>query len=235
MSIPRRTVLFGTTNDAQYLTDHTGARRFWPIYFARAIDIGWLRENRDALFAEAMHFFEQGEAFHDSLDELQSEERQKALTRRLVTPAWQQKLLQHINALPIPHLTGDEGMRFPGVITTQYVANLQKQLDLPQSVAHMTSSQLAAFIKRAGFVQLALAYRPHEGLPTKLFAWGHPSLKRLNREQQHAFLSNFPDLFVGKTPPKSWLAQQVEHLEPALEILRTSPVNTPLDFNTEGD
>jgi hypothetical protein len=235
MSIPRRTVLFGTTNDAQYLTDHTGARRIWPMYFAKAIDIGWLRENRDALFAEAMYFFEQGEAFHDSLDEIHNEERQRALTKRLVTPAWQQKLLQHIHALPAPHVNGDQGMSFSGVINTQYVANLQKLLDLPQSVAHMTSSQLAAFIKRAGWVQLAIAYRPTHGLPTKLYGWAHPSLVRLTREQQQAFLANFPDLFHGKTVPGAWLAQQAEHLEPALEIIRTSPAITALDFNTEGD
>jgi predicted P-loop ATPase len=56
VAIPRRTVLFGTTNDKQYLTDVTGARRIWPILFETAIDIAWLREHRDELFAEALYF-----------------------------------------------------------------------------------------------------------------------------------------------------------------------------------
>ncbi|MFT4435320.1 VapE domain-containing protein [Caballeronia sp. 15715] len=56
---PRRTVFAGTTNESHYLRDATGARRFWPLRVVR-IDLDWLEENREQLFAEAAEIFRDG-------------------------------------------------------------------------------------------------------------------------------------------------------------------------------
>lgn len=57
---PRRAVLCGTTNLFQdFLLDPTGARRFWPVEVTE-IDIDWLVANRDALWAEALWWYQQG-------------------------------------------------------------------------------------------------------------------------------------------------------------------------------
>lgn len=66
---PRQVVFIGTTNESHYLSDPTGNRRFWPVRVTKDIDLAWLRENRDQLFAEAIHYLDKGQRFHPTRDE----------------------------------------------------------------------------------------------------------------------------------------------------------------------
>lgn len=52
-SRPRQFIIIGTTNSHTYLKDATGNRRFWPVRID-TFDIGWIRKNRDQLWAEAL-------------------------------------------------------------------------------------------------------------------------------------------------------------------------------------
>lgn len=51
----RRCVFAMTTNEEKYLKDETGNRRWLPVKVGDTIDIEYLKNNRDQLFAEAYH------------------------------------------------------------------------------------------------------------------------------------------------------------------------------------
>lgn len=56
---PRQSAFIGTVNENEYFKDPTGNRRFWPVKVGRC-DVDALSRDRDQLFAEAKHIFDQG-------------------------------------------------------------------------------------------------------------------------------------------------------------------------------
>lgn len=75
-SYRRECVFVGTTNETEYLRDHTGGRRFLPV---RVLDEGVIElekiiELRDQLWAEAVHLFEQGVAWWKLPDDAAAEQ-----------------------------------------------------------------------------------------------------------------------------------------------------------------
>lgn len=61
-SLPRRFILIGTANPRQFLSDPTGLRRWLPLFITRTIDVDYVIDNRDQLWAEAKVLFEKRRA-----------------------------------------------------------------------------------------------------------------------------------------------------------------------------
>jgi predicted P-loop ATPase len=61
VTMPRASIIVGTTNDAEFLGDATGNRRFWVCPVKQKIDTVLLTAERDAIWAAAVAAYDAGE------------------------------------------------------------------------------------------------------------------------------------------------------------------------------
>jgi putative DNA primase/helicase len=92
---PRQTVFAATDNSGDWNGDVTGARRFWP-FMCKAVNIDYLRGNRDQLFAEAVARFERGEPWWDvpEMDQIEQAE------ARRFGDSWEEIIARYVNESP---------------------------------------------------------------------------------------------------------------------------------------
>lgn len=57
---PRTSALFATTNSSEFLSDPTGARRYWVVDVGNDIDITQIRLDRDLIWAAAVAAYDEG-------------------------------------------------------------------------------------------------------------------------------------------------------------------------------
>ena len=99
-TFPRQCVFFGTTNEAEYLKDRTGNRRFWPITVTRKIDRDALEQVVDQIWAEAVVCWKKGENLWLDTPELEAE-LAEAIAPRLVQDEMEGMLLEYLDT-PLP-------------------------------------------------------------------------------------------------------------------------------------
>lgn len=102
IDVPRQCVFGGTTNQDTYLKDPTGNRRYWPVPCDK-LDAIALEIDRNALWAEAMHLYAQGERWWPGEDEgdLFREEQEK----RFQADSWEDAIYLNLSASTIKDYT----------------------------------------------------------------------------------------------------------------------------------
>ncbi len=95
MDYPRQSVIAGTANRSEWNPDQTGGRRFLPITCG-AIDIEYLKAQRDQLFAEAVHRYNDGQEWWD-VPETQAAEQQES---RRLRDEWETVIERYIRESP---------------------------------------------------------------------------------------------------------------------------------------
>jgi hypothetical protein len=152
---PRRCIFIGTTNggaSAGYLSDPTGARRFWPVAVG-LIDLEALRRDRDQLWAEAAYHEARGEAL--PIDKGLYEAAAIEQERRRTPDPW------------TDILAGVKGVRFETPdgpverISTNELLTRCLQLQ-PAQMGLSTSQRLATVMRRLGWEGPKLI-RLHQG------------------------------------------------------------------------
>lgn len=68
----RALVFAASTNDHHYLADRTGNRRFWPVRVVGDVDREAIVRDRDQIWAEAVHRYRAGEAWHADTPEFRA-------------------------------------------------------------------------------------------------------------------------------------------------------------------
>jgi predicted P-loop ATPase len=59
---PRQCVFIATANELEFI-DITGNRRVWPVPLAKSVDVAAIERDREQLWAEALHWYDQGFAW----------------------------------------------------------------------------------------------------------------------------------------------------------------------------
>jgi hypothetical protein len=140
LNMRRPSVLVGTTNSSNFLNDPTGDRRYWVLAIPEThkINLAWVRNHRDQLWAQAVHLYRNGESWWLSAteDTQRAEENQKF--RR--PSALNEAILEFLNSSPtMANLRHKEGyLDGIGFTLKQLVSvGLDKKLaDIKSSEAH---------------------------------------------------------------------------------------------------
>ena len=138
---PRQTILIGTINpDAtgEYLRDKTGNRRFLPVECCGRIDIERLAQDRDQLFAEAVHRFNLGESWE--LDRQMEQEINMLQNTRVARDTWDEVIADwlHEHANPVSVSTDVLCVNALGVTTAKFTRS--------------DNVRLAEVMKQSGYV-----------------------------------------------------------------------------------
>lgn len=145
---PRHFILIGTTNSSAYLTDPTGARRFWPMSIRKRFDAKWIASNRDQLWAEACIREEMGESIR-LREELWPVAAEHQEARREIDP-WEAVIRRALVAIPP---SGDDKRRL--VAETVWHA-----LNIPLERRDRAASlRITDIMQRLGFKRTRV--RPH--------------------------------------------------------------------------
>lgn len=146
---PRQVVFFGTTNEAHYLTDVTGNRRFWPLRISRPPDRAWLQDNLEQLLAEAVHYVDQGERFYPNREE----------QKTLFDPQQRARTVESSIEGAIRAYLYDEDQKVPlGGSNGAFVPEIS-MCDLLTRIGYTMDRQTDAVVKRASAVLHMLGWQ----------------------------------------------------------------------------
>lgn len=145
---PRQVVFIGTTNEAHYLTDTTGNRRFWPVRITRRPDLDYMRQNLEQMLAEAVHRVDAGERFYPDAKE----------QRLLFDPQQSERTVESSLESSIRHLLFDEGQHVPYGKRNLAEAELIGMQELLDRAGFAIDKQTDAVVKKAGALMHMLGW-----------------------------------------------------------------------------
>ena len=110
---PRQCVFAGSTNEKEWLGDHTGGRRFWAVKVAN-VDIDGIQRDREQLWAEAVHQYKAGAPWYLSDD--QETAAAKEIESRMPEDVWHERVVNAVDALALTTSDDYDSIAIPQVL-----------------------------------------------------------------------------------------------------------------------
>jgi predicted P-loop ATPase len=184
-SHPRQSIFVGTTNDSLYLKDPTGGRRFLPVKCG-AINLDYIRAQREQLFAEAIHTYRAGFRWWDFPADLARAEQEA----RYDEDSWTEPIELWLrgdasvadSAYPLPLKRPQDGVAI-GAVTTSNILLHALRMDFSRH-GKREQMRVAHVMRRLGWEHLPqqrvpgdphTRVRPWRPLPTHAAAAGPAS------------------------------------------------------------
>lgn len=138
VSRKRRCFFVGTTNEDEILRDTTGNRRFWvSVCDTSRIDLQWVVEHRQQLWAQALHELRAGHQYHLTEDE--DRMRESESDPHMVNSVLYEATIEYIDRNTPP--------------TISHVELCEALLIRPEQVKAYMRGDMAAALKDAGYVR----------------------------------------------------------------------------------
>jgi predicted P-loop ATPase len=134
IAMPRCSVIVGTTNQEEFLSDTTGNRRFWvvPVNF---VDIELLRSERDRIWAAAVALYKSGEQWW--LDSSEDEVAATIAEEFLSSDPWTEPVLDYIDSCN-------------GVVTVKQILDFALKIEVARQ-DKAAQMRVATILSQAGY------------------------------------------------------------------------------------
>lgn len=136
--MPRSSVIVGTTNQDEFLSDSTGNRRFWVIPVLQDIDIELLRAERDRIWAAAVSLYKRGEQWW--LTQAEEAAASNIAERFQTSDPWEEVVNNHVQHLEF--------------VTINEILNLALKIELGKQ-DKACQMRVASILKQAGWEKVA--------------------------------------------------------------------------------
>ena len=154
INMRRPSVLVGTTNSPSFLNDPTGDRRFWVLDIPDncQIDLAWVNQNRDQIWAQAVDMYRKGMAWWLTDAESKLSNKQNAKFRR--PDALHEAVLEFLNSEPTmanirQHADYEDDLGF--TLKQLVTIGLDKKLSDLKSYETQT---IVAYLAKMGYVKM---------------------------------------------------------------------------------
>jgi predicted P-loop ATPase len=187
---PRASIICGSTNKNEFLSDETGNRRFWVVPVHKKIDVALLAQERDAIWAAAVAAYKSGEQWWLTPEEdaflAQANQTWQA------TDSWEIAIFDYLQnkstctisdlltkaiGLELPKQNKVEQMRVSNILRRNGWARVQKQIDntrqwlwqkVMQEVMHPLNPLYTGALEESGKKVMQEVMHPSKTLPARV-------------------------------------------------------------------